>query len=71
VWIKIAGYKPHTEDRWINSDLISDIRWNAREGRYDLTMADQQGVQVYEAGGVAQIDRLVGAEPHEANPLYG
>ncbi len=72
MWVKIAGFKPHTEDRWVNSDLISEIRWNAREGRFDLVMADQQDVQVYEAGGIAQIDRLVDSDrPHEANPLYG
>ncbi len=71
VWIRIGGFKSHTSDRWINSDHVLDIRCNALEQRFDLSMTDQRDVQVAEAGGIQQIERLVGSPPHEPHPLYG
>ncbi len=70
-WIEIGGSTPHTDDRWINSDHVLDIQWNSREQRLDLWMSDQREVQVAEAGGIEQIQGMVGSPPHEPHPLHG
>ncbi len=73
MFIKVSGYIAPSEDRWINTDQIVDIHYNAQEKRYDIAMVSERYIQVLEPEAMDAIDKLLGRDvsvPPEPDDTY-